>query len=79
MRGHGEQGVVRDGARFERGWKVVKSEFAGELEIYLDFAAGQRFGCPECGQLCVVRDMAVIAHLRSQAKWRFSASPASVS
>jgi hypothetical protein len=37
------------------GWKVVRSEFAGEprkLEIYLDFAPGQRFGCPECGQLC---------------------------
>jgi transposase len=43
------------------GWKVVKSEFAGEprkLEIYLDFAPGQRFGCPECGELCVIHDTA---------------------
>jgi transposase len=43
------------------GWKVVKSEFAGEprrLEIYLDFEPGQRFGCPECGQLCVIHDTA---------------------
>ena len=43
------------------GWKVMKSEFAGEprkLEIYLDFEPGQRFGCPECGQLCVIHDTA---------------------
>lgn len=41
------------------GWKVVRSEFKGEpkkLEVYLDFAAGSRFECPECGEKCVVHD-----------------------
>ena len=48
------------------GWKVERSEFAGEprkLEIYLDFAPGQRFGCPECRKLGVVHDT-------SQKRWR---------
>ena len=43
------------------GWKVSRSEFAGEprkLEIHLDFVSGQRFGCPECGELCPVHDTA---------------------
>lgn len=41
------------------GWKVVKSEFRGEprkLEIYLDFAPGSKFGCPECGEPSGVHD-----------------------
>ena len=41
------------------GWKVVSSEFKGEpkkLEIYLDFAVGSRFACPECGEKCAVHD-----------------------
>lgn len=41
------------------GWKVVRSEFAGEprkLEIYLDFEKGSRFECPECGEKCEIHD-----------------------
>ena len=41
------------------GWKVTRSEFKGEpkkLEIYLDFTAGSRFACPECGEKCAVHD-----------------------
>lgn len=48
------------------GWKVERSEFAGEprkLEIYLDFAPGQRLGCPECRKLGVVHDT-------SEKRWR---------
>jgi transposase len=41
------------------GWKVSRSEFAGEprkLEIGLEFAWGQWFGCPECGEMCAIHD-----------------------
>jgi len=41
------------------GWKVVKSEFQGEpkkLKIYLDFAPGSKFGCPEYGEPSGVHD-----------------------
>ncbi len=40
-------------------WTVKQSRFEGEpkrLELSLDFAAGQKFACPECGQLCPVHD-----------------------
>jgi len=41
------------------GWKVVKSEMDVEgrrLRVWLDFEAGSRFACPECGQWCPVHD-----------------------
>lgn len=43
------------------GWKVVKSELeAGsrQLRIWLDFEAGARFPCPECGEPCPAHDTA---------------------
>ena len=41
------------------GWKVVKSEMDVEgrrLRLWLDFEAGSRFACPECGEWCPVHD-----------------------
>ncbi len=41
------------------GWKVTQSEMdvAGrELRLWLDFEAGSRFACPQCGEFCPVHD-----------------------
>jgi transposase len=41
------------------GWKVVKSEMDvtdRELKIWLDFAPGSQFACPQCGEFCPVHD-----------------------
>jgi transposase len=44
----------------ERPWMVKRVEFSGDpkgLEIWLDFPAGSRFACPECGEgLCAAYD-----------------------
>jgi len=43
----------------EEGWKVERCEFAGDpqrLILKLDFDRGQRFACPQCGQLCGAHD-----------------------
>jgi transposase len=48
------------------GWRVERSEFAGEprkLEIVLGYAPGQHFSCPQCGQLCAGYDA-------SEKRWR---------
>ena len=40
-------------------WQVVKVTFSPQdrqLDLWLDFAAGSRFACSECGQLCGVKD-----------------------
>lgn len=41
------------------GWKVAKSEMdvdSRELKIWLDFAPGSQFACPQCGEFCPVHD-----------------------
>jgi transposase len=41
------------------GWKVVKSEMnvaERRLQLWLDFAAGAQFPCPQCAQWCPVHD-----------------------
>jgi transposase len=41
------------------GWKVVKSDLEAadrQLKIWLDFAAGSQFACPQCGEFCPVHD-----------------------
>lgn len=43
------------------GWKVVKSEMDVEgrqLKLWLDFAKGSQFACPDCGEYCPVHDTA---------------------
>src|SRR5882757_9871776 len=48
------------------GWKVVKSEMnvaERRLELWLDFAVGAQFACPQCAQWCPVHDTV-------EKKWR---------
>jgi transposase len=48
------------------GWKVVKSEMdvpERRLELWLDFAVGAQFACPQCAQWCPVHDTV-------ERKWR---------
>jgi transposase len=43
------------------GWRVVKSEMnvpGRQLQLWLDFAAGSQFACPQCGEWCGVHDTA---------------------
>src|SRR6202022_58381 len=42
-----------------RQWQVVECRFEGEpkrLELRLEHVRGQRFACPQCGNLCGVHD-----------------------
>lgn len=41
------------------GWRVAQSEMdvdSRELKIWLDFAPGSQFACPQCGEFCRVHD-----------------------
>ena len=45
--------------QLEAGWKVRECRFEGEprqLLLKLDFEAGKRFGCPQCGKLFLTHD-----------------------
>ena len=48
--------------QLEAGWKVSECRFEGEprrLLLKLDFEAGKRFGCPQCGKLCPPHDTSI--------------------
>jgi hypothetical protein len=55
------------------GWKVVKSEMnvaERRLELWLDFAVGAQFACPQCAQWCPVHDTVE----RSGGTWIFGST-----